>query len=193
MLWNQIPRSPKQGWMSRTFFSCAIVMFSFSLTGCSMFHSYPPLDTVQKVDLSLYAGKWYEIARYPHSFEKGCTNVSALYTVRSDGWIDVLNSCTLEDDGRIKQARGRAKVVDQQTSAKLKVTFFWPFYGDYWILDLDPGYQYAIVGEPSRKYLWILSRSQFMESDLKDDLYNKIKTFGYSLEPIIETRHTGAR
>ena len=122
-----------------------------------------PLTTVDHVDLQRYVGKWYEIARYPNRFQRKCqSDTTATYTLREDGKVQVANACR-EKDGTMTTANGTAKVVDPKTNAKLKVTFFWPFYGDYWILGLGPDYQYAIVGEPDRKYLWILSRTPAMD------------------------------
>src|ERR1041384_6396552 len=103
------------------------------------------LEVVGAVDLSRYAGRWYEIARLPNRFEKKCADsVTATYTLRSDGKVDVVNRCR-KANGEYTTARGKAKVVDKKTNAKLKVTFFWPFYGDYWILDLGSNYEYAVV------------------------------------------------
>lgn len=161
------------------------------LFGCLQKDMYPPLPTAGHVDLQRYAGRWYEIARYPHRFEKGCTNVTADYTLQTGGSIRVINQCRLKDkEGAIKKAVGKAKVVDRTTNAKLKVTFFWPFYGDYWILEIDPDYQYAIVGEPSRKYVWILGRAPRMEPFLLATLVEKIRRFGYDPNRLIFTQNT---
>lgn len=120
------------------------------------------LETVDSVDLNRYLGKWYEIARYPNRFQKQCySGTTALYTLREDGKITVLNSCRTAD-GKVNDAEGTARIADKPTNARLKVTFFWPFSGDYWIIGLDPEYRWAVVGEPSRKYLWILAREPYM-------------------------------
>jgi apolipoprotein D and lipocalin family protein len=126
------------------------------------------LTTVPSVDLNRYVGQWYEIARYPNRFQKQCAgDVTATYTAIGDSKIEVLNSCR-NKDGRNEIAKGKARVADPNSKARLRVTFFWPFYGDYWIIGLDPEYRWAVVGEPSRKYLWILSRSpQMDESDYR--------------------------
>ena len=113
-----------------------------------------PLQTVPSVDLARYAGTWYEIASYPQRFQKGCTGTTATYTLRADGGVEVLNRCARDSlNGRVTVARGRARVVDRSTNARLKVSFFWPFWGDYWIIDLGKDYEYAVVGPPSRTYL----------------------------------------
>lgn len=148
----------------------------------------PPLQTVPKVDLNRYLGTWYEIATIPQRFQKGCTAVSATYTLRPDGKIKVLNECRKDSlNGRYKAAKGKAWVVDTLTNAKLKVQFFWPFTGAYWIIELDSNYQYAVVGHPGRKYLWILSRSRKMDDSLYNDLMERIKKHGYDLSRIIKT------
>ncbi len=152
--------------------------------------NYQPMDTVKDVDLTRYIGKWYEIARYPHRFEEGCSSVTADYTLQDDGTIRVVNRCILlEQGGKEKQAEGKAKVVDKVSNAKLKVSFFWPFYGDYWIVKLDDDYQYAIVAEPSRKYVWILARTPQMNSDLYDKLVSEIDNLGYDPKQLIRTEH----
>lgn len=116
-----------------------------------------PLQTVSSVDLDRYLGKWYEIAAIPQSFQTGCAGTTADYSLRSDGYIDVLNSCRLED-GTIRSARGKAWSVDS-SNAKLKVQFAGPVAGDYWIIELSDDYSYAVVGHPDRNSLWILSRT----------------------------------
>jgi apolipoprotein D and lipocalin family protein len=139
-----------------------------------------PLEVVDSVDLDRYLGRWYEIASYPMYFQKGCTATTADYALREDGLIEVINSCrkgTL--DGKLKQAKGRAKVVDTETNAKLKVSFFGPFWGNYWIIDLDPDYQWAVVGGPKRKYLWILSRTPQMDQELYDEILARLPAMGY--------------
>lgn len=145
------------------------------------------LEVVQSVDLTRYAGRWYEIARLPNSFQKKCTDtVTADYAIRADGKIEVINRCR-KASGEYATAKGKAKIVDKKTNAKLKVTFFWPFYGDYWILDLGPNYEYAVVGEPDRKYLWILSRSPRMDEALFQQLLEKMAAKGFNTEMMIRT------
>jgi apolipoprotein D and lipocalin family protein len=142
-----------------------------ALLGMGAQESLPPLEVVPQVDVSRYMGTWYEIARFPHRFQEGCVATKATYTLRQDGKVDVLNECRMENlDGAVKTAKGTARVVDEKTNAKLKVTFFWPFYGSYWIIGLGDNYEYAVVGHPGRNYLWILSRTPSMD----DALYNRI-------------------
>ena len=139
-----------------------------------------PLEVVPSVDLDRYLGRWYEIASYPNWFQKNCTGVTADYSMREDGLIEVINSCRKGSlDGKLKQAKGRAKVVDATTNAKLKVSFFGPFWGPYWIIDLDPEYQWAVVGDPKRKYLWILSRTAQMDEELYEAVLSRLPGKGY--------------
>lgn len=134
------------------------------------------------VDPKLYIGKWYEIASFPQSFQKGCVATSATYTLRDDGDIDVLNECRLNSfDGQPKSAKGKAKIVDKKTNSKLKVTFFWPFYGQYWIIDLGTNYEYAVVGHPSRNYLWILSRTKKLDPVLLKKIIERIKAMQFDV------------
>jgi len=160
------------------------VMFTF-LSGFAMVAptraaDEQPLETVDSVDLERYLGRWYEIASYPMFFQKGCTATTADYSLREDGLIEVINSCRKKTlDGNLKEAKGRAKVVDPETNAKLKVSFFGPFWGDYWIIDLDPDYQWAVVGGPKRKYLWILSRTPQMDPAVFDEIVSRLPAKGY--------------
>lgn len=141
-----------------------------------------PLRTVPQVDLSRYAGTWYEIASYPQRFQKGCTATTAVYTLEEDGKIQVVNRCNRDSlDGRETVARGKVRVVDRESNAKLKVSFFWPFWGAYWIIDLDPDYRYAVVGHPKRKYLWILSRTRSMDPSVYAGILERLTAQGYDI------------
>ena len=146
------------------------------------------LETVRNVDLERYTGKWYEIARLPNSFEKGLVCVTAEYSLRDDGKIDVLNSGRKESDTSIKKtAKGKAKVPDPAEPGRLKVTFFWPFYGDYYIFHLDQNdYRYALVGDPSRKYMWVLARSPFMDDKLYGELLELAREKEFPVENLLK-------
>ena len=149
-----------------------------------------PLKSVPKVDLSRYTGRWFEIAKYPNRFERKCdSNATATYSLRSDGKISVVNTCKTRE-GKLTQSNGWAKVVDQMTGSKLKVTFFWPFFGDYWIIDLSPNYEYAVIGEPSRKYLWILSRTAKMDDKLYAEIAGRLAAKGYDATKLERGRQT---
>jgi len=139
----------------------------------------PPLQTVQQVDLKRYLGQWHEIARYPNRFQKGCLESSASYALRDDGDIEVLNRCKDSGDGKQRQSKGHAWVVDSVSNAKLKVSFFWPFRGDYWIIELGREYEYAVIGTPNRKYFWILSRTRSMDDTLYTAILQRAKQQGF--------------
>jgi apolipoprotein D and lipocalin family protein len=146
------------------------------------------LEVVPHVELEKYLGKWYEIAHLPAKFQEGCSETVATYTLSKDGSISVLNECRKND--KVKQAKGKAKVVDKSSGAKLKVTFFWPFYGDYWIIKLGNDYDYAVVGTPNRKYLWILSRTPKMDDKLFSQLTEFARSKGFNVENLIRTSHS---
>jgi apolipoprotein D and lipocalin family protein len=153
-----------------------------------------PLDTVDHVDLNRYLGKWFEIARLPLSWENKCAaNVTATYAPRPDGKLKVLNSC-VKSDGKVTQSKGTAKIASKKdrSNSKLTVTFFWPFSGDYWILDLDPDYRWALVGKPSRKNLWILSRTPNLDRETVDKLLEKGNALGFDTSRIIMTKQNQA-
>jgi len=136
------------------------------------------LPTVEHVDLARYVGRWYELARYPNSFEKDHDWVTADYTVLPDGKIGVLNRGHTPQGW--KEIKGSAEVVPGSGNARLKVTFIWPLKGDYWVIALDEkDYRWAIVGEPRRKYLWVLSREPEMDETLYQQLLKKIALLGY--------------
>jgi apolipoprotein D and lipocalin family protein len=145
------------------------------------------LEVVPHVDLERYLGKWYEIAHLPFRFEDDCTDITATYSLSKDGNVSVLNECLR--DGKLKKAKGKAKVVDKNTGAKLKVTFFWPFSADYWVLDLGKDYGYAVVGTPNLKYLWILSRTPQMDDKLFSQLIESVKSKGFNVNKLIKTSH----
>jgi apolipoprotein D and lipocalin family protein len=147
-----------------------------------------PLEVVPHVDIQRYLGAWYEIATIPQRFQRGCVGVTAHYALRPDGAIDVTNVCRKETlDGKVRSARGKAWVVDRATNAKLKVRFFWPFAGDYWIIELDPDYRWAVVGHPGRNYYWILSRTPQMDPALYDELIRRAAAKGYDTSKIKKT------
>ncbi|QZA78054.1 lipocalin family protein [Deefgea tanakiae] len=122
----------------------------------------PPVQSVPQVDLARYVGTWHEIARFPMYFQNQCVgDITANYSKMDNGKIKVINRCRTKE-GEFDQAEGSASVVENTGNAQLKVSFFWPFRADYWIIGLDPEYRWAVVGNPNRKYLWILSRSETM-------------------------------
>lgn len=152
-----------------------------------------PLETVAYVELSRYLGTWYEIAKFPQNFQRGCTATTATYTLRADGEIDVLNRCREGAiDGPEKSALGRARVVDRSTNAKLEVSFFRPFWGDYWIIDLSDDYSYAVVGHPGRDYLWILARTPTMPEATYQSVVTRLQAQGHETSRLVRTLQVAA-
>jgi apolipoprotein D and lipocalin family protein len=148
------------------------------------------LSVVSSVDLKRYAGKWYEIARLPFSFESKLKCITATYTLREDGNINVENAGRLiSKPEKTSIARGKAFIPDKNAPGKLKVQFFWPFKGDYWIMHLDENYKYVLIGEPSFRYLWILARENKLEESVLQMLKKKATEAGYDLTKLIMTDH----
>lgn len=143
-------------------------------------------ETIATLDLARYMGKWYEIARFDHFFEKNMVGVSADYLLLPDGKIQVTNSGFLHElSGEYKTIIGKAKMPNPQEPGKLKVSFFLWFYSDYFIFELDPNYQYALVGSSSDKYLWILSRTPTLPSPVTNQLLQKAQARGYNTNALI--------
>ena len=172
------------------------IVAAFALTACMGVPavnraSAEPLTAAAQVDLARYVGLWHEAARLPNQFERGCVAATATYTQRPDGMIGVRNACT-KSDGSVNVVNGRAKVVDTATDAKLKVSFFGPFWGDYWVLDLAPDYSWALVGESSGRYLWVLTRAERIDDALKVDLVARLKARGYDTDALYWNPGPGA-
>ena len=168
----------------KNIFKLLMLIFTLFFTACSS--KNPPLQTVQKVELDKYLGTWYEIARYEDFFEKDCKNVKANYSLREDKKIKVINKCTKIQTNEKKEAMGRAYATNE-TNTKLKVSFFRPFYGDYWVLMLDKNYDYVVVGTPSREYLWILSRTSKLDEEIKNQILQKLPNLGFDTSKLIWT------
>jgi apolipoprotein D and lipocalin family protein len=148
------------------------------------------LPAVQPFDPDKYLGKWYEIARLPHSFEEGLEQVTATYTRDEDGDIIVLNRGFDTEDREWSEAEGSAWIPDLQQPALLKVSFFWPFAADYKIIMLDQkSYAYALVTSSSKEYLWLLSRTPQMETVIRDSLLGKAKAMGFKTELLHFVEH----
>jgi len=148
-------------------------------------------EPAKPVEFSRYLGLWYEIGRYENGFERGCEAVTAEYRPGANGLIQVINSCHRGAvDGPVKVAAGRAKIVPNSGGAKLKVSFFGPFYvGDYWVLDHADDYGWSIVGEPSGRYLWLLSRTADPSMATRDLIEERVRALGYDTSLIRPTRH----
>lgn len=145
------------------------------------------LETVPYVDLEKYVGEWHEIASFPQSFQKGCACTKAIYSANEDGTINVVNSCNIPEKGTTKTSTAKAFVEEGSGNAKLKVQFFWPFKGKYWIIDLAKDYSYAVVGHPNRKYLWILSRTPKMDDKLYSQIIERAEEKGFDLSKLEKT------
>lgn len=159
----------------------------FSLTECqSKKPDYMDYSTVKELNLERYMGKWYEIARYDHSFEKGLVGVTATYSLRPDGKITVLNQGYKNSlEGSLNLAKGKGKQPDSREPGKLKVSFFLFFYADYYVLELDDDYKWALVGSSSDKYLWILSRTPQLADETLQHILGLAKKRGYNTDKLI--------
>ena len=154
--------------------------------GCAS--SKGDLPVVKTVNLQRYSGTWYEILRLPNSFEGGLICITANYSLKDNGDIRVVNSGhKIDDPSTIKTSTGTAWVPDPAEPTKLKVRFFWPFSGNYWILALDPDYQYVMIGEPERDYLWILSREKTLGEQTINTLITQAKSQGFDTTKLLRT------
>lgn len=167
-----------------------VVGLATIIGGCGMPLNAPPLDVVGGVELERYAGKWYEIARYPNWFQNNdCDGTTAEYTLRDDGTIRVENRCRDLDGGGEDVIVGTARIPDASKPAQLKVGFFGPFEGDYWIIALDEeNYQWAVVGEPRRAFFWILSRTPEMDPAVYESILAQMPDWGYDPTRLRVTR-----
>jgi apolipoprotein D and lipocalin family protein len=171
---------------------CALGLLALVMGGCLAKERDPmkPLETVDAVDLERYAGQWFEIARYHHRFQEGCVGSRATYTLRNDGKITVVNECYEKSfSGKSRSVKGKAWITDRKTNARLKVSFFWPFAGDYWIIDLGRDYEYAVVGHPDRKYLWVLARAPEMDEEVYQAILKRLQKQDYDTTKLIRTTH----
>lgn len=156
--------------------------FFFIQTGVS---NAQALKTVPYVDLQKYSGKWFEIASYPQRFQSGCQCTSAEYTNTDKGYVIVENRCRRESTkGKQSYIKGKAFVENNSGNAKLKVQFFWPFKGKYWIIDLATDYSHAVVSHPNRKYLWILSRTPKISKEIYQKITTRLLEQGFDLTKI---------
>ena len=161
-----------------------IFITAILLGNCSSQNRMMNTKTIPKLDLERYLGTWYEIARYDHRFERGLQGVTATYSMRDDGKIKVVNRGYKNSlDGTLDVATGKAKLTDEP--GKLKVSFFWIFYGDYYILELDNDYQWVLIGSSSPKYLWILSRTPKLDEPVKNRILELARERGYDTSKLI--------
>lgn len=169
----------------KAFFVWLIIVWM--LSGCNVKHQ-KALATVSHVSLKDYVGVWYEIARYENRFEKGCVGARAEYRME-ETILHVTNRCFDEKGNQIRQAKGKAYALENSGNAKLKVSFFWPFYGDYWVLLLADDYRYVVVGEPKREYLWILARTQTLNEDDLSKIRTMLPSLGYDVSKLYWTQY----
>ena len=177
----------------------ALAVLCFTLGACAGVDSRGDLPTVASVDLSRYAGTWYEIARLPMWFQRHCVDSKATYSSRPDGAVGVRNEC-VTDTGGLEQAEGGATVVDTKTNARLTVVFdnwFARLFGssregNYWILDLDPEYRTAMVGTPDRRFLWILSRTPQLDEATYGRLVERAQQLGYPVSDLIRAQRSAS-
>jgi apolipoprotein D and lipocalin family protein len=163
----------------------------FAFWACALLAQKDPLKTVKTLDLKRYMGIWHEVARLPNSFERNCEQATAEYSLKDDGTVQVVNTC-VKENGHTKNVIGRAYIPDMDYPAQLKVNFVpkwlsWTGlgWGDYWVIDLDPNYQWAVVSEPSREYLWILSRNTKIPSDTFHGIINRLKAKQFNLTHLL--------
>ena len=165
-------------------FTLISAALSIVLTGCSMKNRTDEIPAVSNFELPRYMGTWYEIARYPHSFEKGLHYVTADYSVRSDGKIRVLNR-GVNEKGKVRVAEGVAVPNGKTGTGELKVSFFRPFYGAYRVIYLSPDYDLAIVTSSTKDYLWILSRRKQLTEKEKMLCLEKLAEWGFDPAKLI--------
>jgi len=175
--------------MKRLLLTVSITLSSLVIGGCLNQPVYrqstTPLQTVSSIDLNRYLGKWYEIYRLPNWFEDAdCMTVTAEYSLRADDGVSVLNTC--HKQSKKVEAKGIAKVVENSNNSKLRVSFFRPFYGDYWILDLANDYSWVLIGEPAGKYFWILARDKKLSPELEESLLVKAEKLGYLRKDLVK-------
>lgn len=148
---------------------------------------------VKGFDRQRYLGKWYEIARLDHRFERGLSQVSAEYSLREDGGIKVVNRGYKDEAGQWKESVGKAYFVDKPDTGYLKVSFFGPFYGSYIVAELDPAYRYALVSGPDKSYLWLLARTPTLDADVKKRLTDKAQALGFDTSKLIWVQQAVSR
>lgn len=170
--------------------SSGSLLFLFSLITSNP-DPEPVLQTVPKVDLDKYSGKWFEIASFPQRFQKNCYGTTAEYTISEKGYVIVENRCNKDSiGGKESYIKGKAFAQEGSGNSKLKVQFFWPFKGDYWIIDLADDYSFAVVSNPNKKYLWILSRKPVMNEAVYKGIIDRLKAKGFDLSKLQKTQHS---
>lgn len=167
-------------------FHIQILSILFIITTANL--SAQKIQTVPNVDLNKYLGKWYEIASFPQIFQRGCHCTTAEYSLSDKGFVIVENRCNKDSIlGKQSYVKGKAFVEENSGNAKLKVQFFWPFKGKYWIIDLADDYSYVVVSHPNKKYLWILSRTSKLDDSVYQGIISRLKSKGFDLKKLQKT------
>jgi lipocalin len=180
-----LPNTLLMSWKKLGDYAFYLLLMLMMLTSCSSAQKIKEMKLAENVDLDRYVGTWYEIARFPHSFENGLVGVTATYTMKENGRIEVINQGYKDSlDGELSRAVGKAKVAKSGNPAHLRVSFFWIFYADYLILELDADYQYVLVGSSSDKYLWILARKPQLDDETYTMLVAKARERGYDVSKL---------
>ena len=183
-----IPRSrPRR--LARLAAAPVLVAVALALAGCASTTPPPGIVAVAPFDLARYEGRWYEVARLDHAFERGMTDVSATYQRQADGSVRVLNRGFDTARNGWRQADGKARLTGDADTASLKVSFFGPFYGGYHVAALDANYQWALVVGPDRSYFWILSRTRQLPPALREQLIARADALGIDTEALIWVTH----
>jgi apolipoprotein D and lipocalin family protein len=167
--------------------AAALLMLLVAAGACT--HTPEGIEPVKDFDADRYMGRWYEVARLDHSFEKGLEKVTAVYTLQPDGTVQVVNRGFDPAANEWREAKGKAKFTGSPTTAALKVSFFGPFYGGYNVIDLDPAYTHALVVGPDRSYLWILSRTPTPPREVVERLVAKAAALDYPTADLIYVKH----
>ena len=182
----KVPRNMINGNRKKsTLLATVLAVFLSACTGAP-----EGVEVVSGFDLNRYLGTWYEIARLDHSFERGLSSITATYSLRDDGGVKVINRGYDAEEGEWDEAEGKAYFVGDEDVGQLKVSFFGPFYGGYNVIELDKdGYQYSMVAGPDRSYLWILSRTPGMDSEVLQTLIAKARDLGFPTDELIMVEH----
>jgi apolipoprotein D and lipocalin family protein len=163
------------------------LLLGLALSGCqSMPEGVEPVDNF---DLDRYLGKWYEIARLDHRFERGLSEVTAEYSLRPDGQVKVVNSGYSASAGDREQAEGRAKFAGERDQGYLKVSFFGPFFGSYVVFELDPDYRYAFIAGNTTDYLWLLAREPVVDASVRERFIQRAGELGFNVDELIWVEH----
>lgn len=166
------------------------LILCLTITACSSTGIPDGVKAIDGFEIKRYLGTWYEIARLDHPFERGLSNVSATYTPKDDGGINVLNKGYNKAEGEWEQAEGKAYLLDNRGEGRLRVTFFWPFYAAYNIIALDKeNYSHALICGPDKSYLWILSRDKILNKQSLKKLLGLADQLGFPVNELIMVEH----